>query len=298
MLKYLLVAMGCCCCFLIMNAQSKSSIENLKEKIELTLQQGNGKFAVVFKDLSSGENIMINALLHYHAASTMKTPILIELFKQAEAGKFSMKDSMTVSNSFKSIVDDSEFTLDSADDSQRELYRQVGQKKTIEYLANQMIIASSNLAANMMIELVKAANVMNTMKEIGANDIKVLRVVEDNKAFEKGLNNTSTAYDQLLIFEKIANYELVSKKASKQMIRILLDQQFNDVIPALLPADVKVAHKTGSITGIQHDAGIVFLPGGKKYVLVLLSKFEGDEKTAIETMAKVSRLIYDYMITK
>jgi beta-lactamase class A len=281
-----------------MHAQSKNNIDDLKQHIEQILEKSDGKFAVAFKDIKSGESIMINALLHYHAASTMKTPVLIELFKQAEAGKFSMKDSIVVKNSFKSIVDGSEFTLDSADDSQRELYRQVGQKKTIAYLAYEMIIASSNLATNMMIELVKAENVMNTMKEIGANDIKVLRGVEDNKAFEKGLNNTTTAYDQLLIFEKMANYELVSKKASKQMINILLDQKFNEVIPALLPNGVKVAHKTGSITGVQHDAGIVFLPGGRKYVLVLLSKFDGDEKNAVAVMANVSKLIYDYMITK
>jgi len=298
MLKYFLAAMSFGCFMNVTKAQPKTDLENLKARIESTLQQADGKFAVVFKDLRSGENIMINALLHYHAASTMKTPVLIELFKQAEAGKFSMKDSVAVKNSFKSIADGSEFMLDSADDSQRELYRQIGEKKTIAYLAYQMIIASSNLATNMMIELVKPENVMNTMKEIGANDIKVLRGVEDNKAFEKGLNNTTTAYDQLLIFEKIARHEMVSKKASRQMIDILLDQKFNEVIPALLPADVKVAHKTGSITGIQHDAGIVYLPGGKKYVLVLLSQFDGDEKKAIAVMANISKMIYDYMVTK
>jgi len=208
--KFLLTAI-ICCGFIKMGAQPKISIENLKAKIEMELQQGNGKFAVAFKDLASGETILINSLLQYHAASTMKTPVLVELFKQAAAGKFSMQDSILVKNSFKSIVDSSEFTLDSADDSQRELYRQTGQKKTITYLAYEMIIASSNLATNMLIELVKPENVMQTMKEIGANDIRVLRGVEDNKAFEKGLNNTTTALDQMVLFEKIATYQLVSK---------------------------------------------------------------------------------------
>ena len=293
--KYFLAVVLFISVFNTMNGQQKQTIDNLREKITVELLKGSGLFAVAFKDIETGKTVLINEKISFHAASTMKTPVLIELFKQAAEKKFSLKDRILIKNSFKSIVDGSEFTLDSTDDSQRELYREIGQQKTIASLAYEMIIASSNLATNLIIELVKPENVMKTMKEIGANDIQVLRGVEDNKAFEKGLNNTTTALDQLLIFEKMAQYELVNKKASKKMIHILLDQKFNEIIPAKLPASVKVAHKTGSITGIQHDAGILFLPNGKKYVLVLLSKFEGDEKKAQETMANVSKLVFDYM---
>jgi len=87
----------------------------------------------------------------------------------------------------------------------------------------------------------------------------------------------------------------VNPAASQAMIGILLDQKFNEIIPARLPANVKVAHKTGSINGVQHDTGIVFLPNGKKYVLVLLSKKITDEKAAISAMANVSKLIYEYV---
>ena len=128
--------------------------------------------------------------------------------------------------------------------------------------------------------------------------MKVLRGVEDTKAFEKGLNNSTTAFDNLLIFEQLANEKVVSVKASQEMTKILLDQKFNEIIPALLPPTVKVAHKTGSITGIQHDGGIIFLPDGRKYVLVLLSRFKGDEKSVILPMAEVSKLVYDYMMEK
>lgn len=82
------------------------------------------------------------------------------------------------------------------------------------------------------------------------------------------------------------------------MINILLDQKFNDKIPAKLPKNVKVAHKTGWITGVNHDAGIVFLPDGRKYVLVLLSKELENDKAAVKSMAKVSRMIYDYVMEK
>jgi beta-lactamase class A len=135
------------------------------------------------------------------------------------------------------------------------------------------------------------------MRSYGAKDIQVLRGVEDQKAFDKGLNNTTTAYDLMLIFEKIARAKAVNKKACKAMIDILLDQKFNTIIPAQLPTGVKVAHKTGFITGIHHDSGIVFLPDGRKYVLVLMSKNVEEEDKAIQAMATVSGMIYQYVTT-
>ena len=254
--------------------QKDDSLTTLEKDIQNNLAIKNAHFGIAYKDLQTGKTILLNEKDNFHAASTMKTPVLAELFKQAAAGKFSLADSIEIKKSFCSIVDGSQYTLDSADDSEFELYKNIGEKRTIASLAYEMIIRSSNLATNLLIELVKPDSVMKTMKEIGANDIKVLRGVEDNKAFEKGLNNTTTAYDLLLIYEQMANEKLVSADASEEMINILLDQRFNEIIPALLPNNVKVAHKTGSITGVQHDSGIVFLPDGRKYVLVTLSRFD------------------------
>jgi beta-lactamase class A len=158
-----------------------------------------------------------------------------------------------------------------------------------------MIIASSNLSTNLIIDLVDAKKVTQTMREMGAKKILILRGVEDNKAYEKGLNNTTTAYDLMLIFEKIAEGKAVDKKSSEEMIDILLKQEHNEIIPAELPANVRVAHKTGSITGVHHDSGIVILPDGRKYVLVLLSKDLEDENAAIKAMAQVSKIIYDFV---
>jgi len=136
---------------------------------------------------------------------------------------------------------------------------------------------------------------MNTMRELGANHIQVLRGVEDGKAFEKGLNNTTTAFDLLVIFEAMAKGKAVSPGASQQMIDILLHQQFNKMIPARLPTTVKVAHKTGNITGVLHDSGIVFLPNGHSYVLVLLSKNIDNEETASNLLAGISEMIYKFV---
>jgi len=276
-------------------AEQRISMRSLKENIQQELSKQEGTFAVAFKDLSTGKELLINDTVTFHAASTMKTPVLVEVYKQAAEAKFSLSDSLVIKNEFKSIVDGSLFSLDSTDDSETELYKHIGEKRTISFLLYQMIIVSSNFSTNLIIELVGAKNVSATMEQLGAKDIHVLRGVEDGKAFAKGLNNTITAHGLMILFEKMAKSETVNPAASQAMIDILLDQKFNKIIPAQLPANVKVAHKTGSINGVQHDTGIVFLPNGKKYVLVLLSKNLKDEKGAIKAMANVSKLIYQFV---
>lgn len=278
------------------SAQEEKSLNQLKADIEAELAKTEGTFAVAFKNLQDPEDeLLINAKESFHAASTMKTPVLLEVYKQAEAGRFSLDDSLIVKNEFKSIVDSSLYSLNPEDDSYNLLYEQVGEQQSIGDLTYNMIIASSNLATNIVIELVGAENTTQTMRELGAHDIQVLRGVEDTKAYRQGLSNTTTAYDLMLMFEAIAKGEAVSQEASEEMIDILLDQKFNKMIPAKLPEDVKVAHKTGWITGVHHDSGIVFLPDGHKYVLVLLSKELSDEEAGVETLATVSKIIYDYM---
>lgn len=268
-------------------------MEKLRQQISDSLALQKGVFAVAFRDLSTGKTIFINEHENFHAASTMKTPVMIEIYKQAALKKISLEDEVVIKNEFKSIVDGSLFSLDSADDSDKEIYTHIGEKRSIGSLVYDMIIVSSNLATNIIIELADAKKVTQTMRDFGAKDIQVRRGVEDQKAYDAGLNNTTTAFDLLLIFEKIATGKAVNKKADEAMIKILLDQRFNEIIPAYLPSTVKVAHKTGSITGVQHDCGIVFLPDGRKYVLVLLSKQLEDPVAAIRTMAKVSEMIYN-----
>ncbi len=228
----------------------------------------------------------------------MKTPVMIEVYKQAAAHRFSLSDSIIIKNEFRSIVDGSTFQLSVQDDSEPEFYKILGQKLPLYDIMYQMIIASSNLATNLIIERVDARNVTQTMRSLGAMDVQVLRGVEDSKAFAKGLNNTVTAFDLMILFDQMARGIIIDKASSEKMIAILLDQKFNEIIPAQLPAGVKVAHKTGSIVGVQHDSGIIILPNGKRYSLVILSKNLTDEPVAIRSMATVSRMIYDYVKRK
>lgn len=273
-------------------AQTNSEPSTLLQKIQDRLAAEKGEFALAFHDLQTGEQLLLNEKTIFHAASTMKTPVMIEVFKQAAAGKLSLQDSITVKNAFKSIVDGSPYQLNPADDSELELYKKTGTKVTLSELVYQMIIQSSNLATNMVIEMVDGKQVTKTMRELGANDIQVLRGVEDGKAFAKGLNNVVTAYDLMLIYTAMAEGRLVNREACDRMIRILLDQQHNTIMPAYLPKDVKVAHKTGSITGVHHDSGIVYLPDGRKYILVILSRKLEDSDAATEAMARVSEMIW------
>jgi CubicO group peptidase (beta-lactamase class C family)/beta-lactamase class A len=251
------------------------------------------EIAVGFKDIGTGQEYFLNGDRQFHAASTMKTPVLMEAYKQAAAGKFSLRDKIVVKNSFKSIVDGSEFSVTPDDDSEFELYQLIGKEVEISDILHRMITKSSNLATNIMIDLVGAPNVMKTMKEIGANNIQVLRGVEDDKAYEAGRNNTTSARDLVRVFEALATGNFIHKMACAEMIRILQDQHFRDIIPAKLPSTVRTATKTGSITRIAHDSGIVFLPDGRKYVVVLLSRGIAEHSVATELLAQVSKLIYD-----
>lgn len=268
--------------------------QQLRSEITALFKATKGNFALAFQDLSDENNrLLINEKEEFHAASTMKTPVMIELFKQAEERKFSLNDSLLVKNEFRSIVDGSIFRLDIGRDDGEHIYEQIGEKRSIRDLLVDMIIYSSNLATNILIEKVGAENVSKTMQGFGARDIKVLRGVEDMKAYEAGMNNTTTAFDLMLIFEKLGRGEAVNPKASKEMLAILMQQTHRDIIPARLPTNVVVANKTGFITGVHHDSGIVYLPDGRSYVLVLLSKNMIDAEAGTKMLAEVSLLIYN-----
>jgi len=104
------------------------TLNKLTDQINRKLSEQKGDFAIAFKDLTTGEQILINDQTFFHAASTMKTPVMIEVYRQAAAGAFSLQDSFVIKNEFRSIVDSSVFGLNPADDSEKELYRHEGEK--------------------------------------------------------------------------------------------------------------------------------------------------------------------------
>jgi beta-lactamase class A len=282
--------------FLVTIMAQAQSFESLRERIESRLAQETGTYAVAMQDLSGRGQLFIKEHEVFHAASTMKTPVMIEVFRQARLGRFSLTDSLEVENEFRSIVDGSPYSLDIKEDSDDSMYALLGKRATVRSLVYQMITVSSNLATNLLIGLVGADSVTATMRSIGAPDIQVLRGVEDGKAFAKGLNNTTTAYDLLIIMSAIAQGRAGDSASTQEMIQVLSDQKFRDKIPALLPEGTTVAHKTGSITGVQHDSGIVYFPDGRSFALVLLSKGIADPDKTNRALAEVSRMMYDELL--
>jgi beta-lactamase class A len=270
--------------------------QQLLAAIQQVFSSQPGVFALAAKHLPDGDTLFINEREMFHAASTMKTPVMIEIFRQAAEGKNRLEDTLLVRNEFFSIVDGSSYQLTPADDSDDEVYQKIGTGQTIEYLLFHMITRSSNLATNLLMTLATGEQVTATLRNLGAPTMQVMRGVEDSKAYRQGLNNVTSAFDLMKVFEQIALGKAVNKEASQQMVNILLQQFYKDLIPAKLPEGTRVAHKTGWITGVHHDSGIIFLPGGGQLVLVLLSKKATDEPATKQMLATIARLVYDFYV--
>lgn len=276
-------------------ASVTSGTDSLAARIHTRIARTPGAdVAVAYRDLGSSDTLFIRADSLYHAASTMKVPVMIELFRQADAGTLSLDQPILLENQFRSIVDGSPYTLDAGEDSDSSMYARVGTRVPVRELMEHMIEHSSNLATNAVIALVGAPNVERTMRTLGAMRIRVLRGVEDLKAFDKGLNNMTTARDLATILTAIQENRAASPASCAAMRDILLQQEFHSEIPAGLPPGTPVAHKTGWITGIHHDAAIVYPRGRPPYVLVILTRGINDDKVANTLMADISRLVYEH----
>jgi beta-lactamase class A len=258
--------------------------------IQEAIRKSGADVGVAFRTLDGKAEWFFHADEPFHAASTMKIPVLIELFHQVREGKLKLDDPLVVKNEFHSLVDGSIYTLDPGDDSEADLYKAAGQTRTLRQLCELMITVSSNLATNLLIEKLGVDNIRATVHSLHADGMNVMRGVEDGKAFAKGLNNTTTARGLQQPLDAIARGEAVDQEASKQMIEILERQKFNEGIPAGLPPGTRVAHKTGEITKIHHDAAIVFAP--KPFVLVILVRGIADTKESAALMADITRRLY------
>jgi len=267
----------------------------LRERIAA---EPGGEVGVTLIDLGSRRRVDIAADLEMHAASTMKVPVLYELFRQAEAGGLALDGPIPVVNAFRSIADSTIYALSPADDSDSTLYLRIGGRATPRELAQLMIARSSNLATNILIDRLGAARVQETMNAIGAGGMRVLRGVEDGPAYRRGLNNTTTAAGLAAALEAIAGCRGIARAACEAMTGMLLAQEFNEMIPAGLPPGIAVAHKTGWITGIRHDGAIVFPPSGPPFVLVVLTRGVASEAAAARLAADIAGLAWAALVRR
>jgi beta-lactamase class A len=270
------------------------SLPPLRERLAARVAQAPATgVGLYYRSLTRPDSLLLDANVRFHAASTMKLPVMIQVFQDADAGLLRLDDSLTVHLKFPSLVDGSPFEVDKADDSDSTLYGRVGRPASLRDLLELMITRSSNLATNLLIERVGAARAQASARALGAWSIQVLRGVEDGKAYRAGLNNTVTARDLGVLLAAIAQSRAASSASCREMLRILEAQEFNEGIPVGLPPGTRVAHKTGWIGEVvYHDAAVVFAPRGG-YVLVVLTSGIKQDSVAHDLVADVSRLVYE-----
>ncbi|HEU0015532.1 MAG TPA: serine hydrolase, partial [Longimicrobium sp.] len=233
----------------------------------------------------------------FHAASVIKVPVLVGVFGAIHAGELDLKSRVHVRNRFVSVADRTSFRVDAARDANSAVYDQRGRTMHVDELATHMIVTSSNLATNLLIDLVGLENIQATLRELGlAEGVELKRGVEDERAFEQKINNRITADGMLRVLRLIEDRRAFTPEASRQMLDILHGQEFRSGIPAGLPDDAKVANKTGEISTVAHDAGIVYPQGRKPYALVVLTEWEADRTGRRKaTIAEISRRIYRHL---
>lgn len=293
-MKYLLAF-----CFLLSIAacQNESTMQpsqTLQQTVEtLIARHPEATVAVAVRDTQTGTSLHINGDRLFHAASTMKVPVMIEVYRQVERGRFSLDDSLLIKNEFRSIVDGSLYSIQ--DDSDDAIYERLGQQMAMRDLVYQMITVSSNLATNLIIDYVSADSVQATSERLGTTTMRTLRGVEDLKAFDQGLSNRATANDLALLMDALRRGEAVSPEADQEMLAVLTDQLFNGMIPAGLPEGTKVAHKTGKITAIHHDAAIVYPVQGESYVLVILIEGIEDDKISSKLGSQIASAVHQQL---
>ncbi|MBP9944758.1 MAG: serine hydrolase [Vicinamibacteria bacterium] len=254
---------------------------------EKIIAESGAEVSVAYRALDGSEEWMHEADRRFHAASTMKVPVMVELFRQESAGMLKLSDSLEIRNEFKSVVDGSPYAMDFGEDSDDTVYKNVGKSMTLEALNFQMITVSSNFATNLLIDRLGVENIRATVASLGGQGLEVRRGVEDQKAFDLGIINETTARGLFVVMNAIARGLAVSAAQSARMVDVLAAQKFNDGIPKGLPAGTRVAHKTGTITRIHHDAAIIY--GARPSVLVVLTRGIEKEADSDALMARITK---------
>src|SRR5258705_474878 len=279
---------------LLLASQSDST---LGSRVKARIAQAPARaVGVYYRDLTTGDSLTVGSAVRFHAASTMKIPVMIQLFRDRDAGLLSLDDSVSIANTFRSIADNSPYLLDVTDDSDSSLYKRLGQRASIRELIELMETVSSNLATNLLIAKVNAKRANATAHALGADSILVLRGVEDGKAYRAGMNNTTTARDLGMLLAAISNGTAASPVSCREMLAILGRQQFKEGIPAGVPPGTWVYHKTGWIGQVvYHDAALVEPVGarGRRYVLVVLTGGIQKDEDSHALVRDISRLVFD-----
>jgi beta-lactamase class A len=248
-------------------------------------------FAIALHDYETGFRLAIDANRRFHAASTIKVVILLAIAKGIDEGRIHPSDTLHIRNRFRSAIDGTPFRIDAESDGYPQLHRLIGRTAKLSDLTEWMIVSSSNLATNLLLDYLTVEETQRILRDAGVTGVDLRRGVDDTKAHEQKFNNETTAAGLLELFATLRG-DFLSKAGRDLAINILLQQRFNSMIPAPLPSHASVAHKTGEISTACHDAGIVYLPERDPYILVVLTEVAPETNGRREAIAKISEVVF------
>jgi beta-lactamase class A len=251
--------------------------------------------AVAVIDFEHRTSWRLNSERWFHAASTIKVPVLLGVFDAIERGRFEPFSRVHVRNRFISVHDGHAFRVLPERDANPDVHRNIGRMMMISELAEHMIVTSSNLATNLLVDLIGVEEIQETLARLQLHGIELRRGVEDEAAWQAGINNRITADALAQSLRLIEERRAISEKASEAMLEILHKQRFRSGIPAGLPDDARVANKTGEMSTAAHDAGVVYLDGREPYVVVILTEWEPAGNGRSGTIAAISRAVFEYV---
>ena len=279
-----------------------SPADALADELQLRLQviaesAAPVTLGVSVHDYLSGIGWSFNGDRWFHAASVIKLPILVALFEAIDQGRFPLNGRLLVRNRFLSAFDGTPFRIYAARDSDPDVHAARGRTMRLRDLGERMIVRSSNLATNLLVDLLGVASINASLRQLGIDGVDLCRGVEDDRAFDNGMSNRMTPNGALAVLRSIVGSPHLSPESSTRMIEILLAQQFAGMIAPGLPESVRavarVAHKTGDISTVSHDAGIVFLPGRPPYLVVIFAENDGDAKDRTDVAVRASSAVYE-----
>ena len=257
---------------------------------------GARSLAVALYDAQTQISFRRNADRWFHAASTIKVAILLGVYAAIHHGWLLPQSRLHVRNRFFGALDGLPFRVLADRDANSEVHAAIGKMMRVSELALHMISTSSNLATNLLLDLVGLDTVQRSLDELGIDGIDIRRGVEDERAFEVGINNRVTAGGLAQLLRLIAEERAFTPELSRAMLDILHAQEFRNGIPARLPRAVRVAHKTGEISTIAHDAGVVYPEGRKPYVIAILTEWSPETAAGRSlVIADVSHAVYDLL---
>lgn len=278
-------------------AVSAAEIDALHLRLD-TLERNSGAraLAVAVYDTETQTSFRRHADRWFHAASTIKVAILLGVYASIHHGWLLPHSRLHVRNRFLSAVDGHPFRVAADRDANSEVHAAIGKMMRVTELSLHMIATSSNLATNLLLDLVGLDTVQRALDELGVDGIDIRRGVEDERAFERAINNRVTADGLVQLLRLVAEERAYSPDISREMLTILHAQEFKKGIPARLPPSVRVANKTGEISTIAHDAGVVYPPNRKPYVIAILTEWSAEATGRKPTIAEASHAVYELLI--